>query len=54
MKSETILENPDLFAVLTARGGHVAFLENDRIDIDRSWAENRAIDFFQILDRFLV
>lgn len=40
--------NPYLVIHLTAEGGHVAFLEGVRRDIDRSWAENRVIDFFRL------
>jgi len=38
--------NPFLMVHLTEKGGHVAFLERARWDIDRSWAENRVIDYF--------
>ncbi|UCF37187.1 MAG: alpha/beta fold hydrolase [Acidobacteriota bacterium] len=41
--------NPNLCLHLTPRGGHVAFVERRGIDRDRSWAENRVIDFFETL-----
>jgi len=40
--------NPALLIHLTKHGGHVAFLEWKRHDIDRSWAENRVIDLFRM------
>ncbi len=41
--------NPFLLPHLTERGGHVGFIEHERRDIDRSWAENRMIDFLRML-----
>jgi len=42
-----ISENPSLLVHMTKHGGHAAFIARDPgKDIDRSWAENRAIDFF--------
>jgi predicted alpha/beta-fold hydrolase len=41
--------NESLLIHLTRAGGHVAFIAGERRkDIDRSWAENRIIDFFDI------
>jgi predicted alpha/beta-fold hydrolase len=41
--------NHFLLAHLTDSGGHAAFLaRKQRNDFDRSWAENRVIDFFQM------
>jgi predicted alpha/beta-fold hydrolase len=42
-------ENPALILILTEKGGHAAFIEKSRADIDRSWAENRVIDFFRLV-----
>jgi len=42
-------ENPRLMLALSKRGGHGAFVEGSRRDIDRSWAENRVVDFFRLL-----
>ncbi len=40
-----LLENPHLLLWLPRQGGHVGFVERERVDIDRNWAENRVIDF---------
>ncbi len=40
--------NPNVLVHLTNHGGHVGFVESDLSDIDRSWAENRVIDFFRL------
>jgi predicted alpha/beta-fold hydrolase len=53
LESEGANRNSMLFSSLTLKGGHVAFVENKRTDIDRSWAENRVIDYFRILKRNL-
>ena len=43
-----VRSNPWLLVCLTSRGGHLGFLEHrDLGDIDRRWAENRAIDYFR-------
>ncbi|MFQ5738986.1 MAG: YheT family hydrolase [Acidobacteriota bacterium] len=42
-----VLSNRKILTSLTEKGGHVAFIERERQDIDRSWAENRTIDFFE-------
>lgn len=47
LRGRDVRENPFLLAHLTTEGGHVAFLERHRCDIDRSWAENRTIDFLK-------
>lgn len=41
--------HPSLLAHLTEHGGHVGFIEHEKTDIDRAWAENRMIDFFRLL-----
>ncbi|MEJ2082861.1 MAG: alpha/beta hydrolase fold domain-containing protein [Acidobacteriota bacterium] len=38
-----------LCVALTDHGGHVAFIEDRCVDLDRSWAENRLIEFFALL-----
>jgi len=48
---EPARENPSIHLELTRHGGHVAYIE-DRChppDFDRSWAENRVIDFIALL-----
>jgi len=44
-----VSDNHCLLLHLTEAGGHVAFIaRRGRRDIDRSWAENRVIDFLRI------
>jgi len=44
-----IADHATLLVHLTASGGHVAFIAKDKQkDIDRSWAENRLIDFLSL------
>jgi predicted alpha/beta-fold hydrolase len=40
-----VRNNPFLLPWLTDRGGHAAFLEKHPSGMDRSWAENRVVDF---------
>ena len=37
--------NPNVLLWVSQEGGHVGFMEQERHDIDRHWAENRVIDF---------
>ena len=41
-------ENPSVLLWLSREGGHVGFIEQERKDIDRHWAENRIIDFARL------
>jgi predicted alpha/beta-fold hydrolase len=41
-------QNPYLMMVATKRGGHVAFISSATTDEDRFWAENRAVEYFQL------
>ena len=41
-------ENPYIMMVATERGGHVAFVSAIRGNEDRFWAENRAVEYFQL------
>ena len=43
-----LLKNPNVLLWLPQEGGHVGFIEQDRKDIDRYWAENRIIDFARL------
>ena len=44
-----VKENPHILLVDTPKGGHVAFVSNDRNgDEDRFWAENRAVEFCKL------
>ncbi|MFN2531762.1 MAG: YheT family hydrolase [Pyrinomonadaceae bacterium] len=42
--------NPFVLVIGTQQGGHVAFISRKRVDEDRFWAENRAIEFCQIAE----
>jgi predicted alpha/beta-fold hydrolase len=45
-------EDSSIHVHLTDRGGHVAYIaDNKEADIDRSWAENRVVDFFRLVER---
>jgi len=49
LTKEEVTSNESLLIHLTQTGGHVAFIAREqKKDIDRSWAENRLIDFFGI------
>lgn len=48
LAGESVRHNQHLIVVLTDCGGHAAFIEAKGADIDRSWAENRVIDFFSL------
>ena len=47
LRDPVFAENPYIMMVATQRGGHVAFVSS-RTDEDRFWAENRAVEFFQL------
>ena len=47
LRDTVFAENPYLMMVTTERGGHVAFVSS-RTDEDRFWAENRAVEYFQL------
>ena len=47
LRDDVFSANPYLMMVTTERGGHVAFVSS-RTDEDRFWAENRAVEFFQL------
>ena len=49
LASPAVEKNPRLMLALSERGGHGAFIEGARRDIDRSWAENRVMDFFRLV-----
>jgi len=52
LECRELAENQFLLPELTHRGGHVGFIEQERKDIDRYWAENRVMDFFNFLNRY--
>lgn len=47
LRDTVFAENPYLMMVTTERGGHVAFVSS-KTDEDRFWAENRAVEYFQL------
>ena len=49
LRQNVYSENPYILLIATDRGGHVAFISSKQSgDEDRFWAENRAIEFFQM------
>jgi predicted alpha/beta-fold hydrolase len=48
LRDPVFAENPYLMTVATERGGHVAFVSSGTRDEDRFWAENRAVEYFQL------
>jgi predicted alpha/beta-fold hydrolase len=51
MRGREFTENSNLLIAATEKGGHVAFIAaSPNGDIDRFWAENRAIDFCQLAE----
>jgi predicted alpha/beta-fold hydrolase len=45
----SIEANPFVLVVATEKGGHVAFVSATPVDEDRFWAENRLVDFCEIV-----
>ena len=52
LRDRVFSENPYILMITTERGGHVAFISAN--PEDRFWAENRAIEFFQLANEFSV
>ena len=51
-RSPAIADNPDVLLVVTPGGGHVGFLADAaREDADRRWAENRVVEFFEMMEK---
>lgn len=46
LRDPVFYENPYILMITTERGGHVAFISAN--PADRFWAENRAVEFFQL------
>jgi predicted alpha/beta-fold hydrolase len=42
-------DNENVLLVSPLRGGHVAFVSADSLEEDRFWAENRLVDFSEIV-----
>ena len=49
LRDPSVAANPYVLLMATERGGHVAFLSANTQDEDRFWAENRLIEFFDLL-----
>jgi predicted alpha/beta-fold hydrolase len=44
-KDDRVVDNPAVLLISSKHGGHVAFCGTWRVDEDRAWAENRAVEF---------
>ena len=53
LREKAFAENPYLLLLRTERGGHVAFIGSKREGEDRFWAENRAIEFCNLVEQRL-
>lgn len=53
LRANIFAENPYVFLLKTERGGHVAFIGSKAQGEDRFWAENRAIEFCSLAERWL-
>jgi uncharacterized protein len=51
LRDTVFSENPYILLIATDQGGHVAFISSKRAAEDRFWAENRAIEFFQMAEK---
>ena len=49
LRDASVAANPYVLLRATQRGGHVAFLSANSQDEDRFWAENRLIEFCQVI-----
>jgi hypothetical protein len=50
LRHPSIEANPNVILLAPARGGHVAFIARPTGGEDRYWAENRVVEFFQLLN----
>ena len=53
LRQKAFAENPYLLLLQTERGGHVAFIGSRTNGEDRFWAENRAIEFCNLVEQHL-
>lgn len=49
LRDPAVTENPCILLVITGRGGHVAFVSAEAQGEDRFWAENRLVDFAELV-----
>jgi predicted alpha/beta-fold hydrolase len=50
LRHPSITDNPNVILLAPARGGHVAFIAPPTGGEDRYWAENRVVEFFELLN----
>jgi uncharacterized protein len=50
LRHAVFAQNPYILLIATDQGGHVAFISSDAAAEDRFWAENRAVEFFQMAE----
>ncbi|HEU0253715.1 MAG TPA: alpha/beta fold hydrolase [Pyrinomonadaceae bacterium] len=50
LRDPAFSNNPYILLIATPRGGHVAFVSRGTPGEDRFWAENRAVEFFQMAE----
>lgn len=53
LRNPALTDNPYILFVATERGGHVAFVGAKRVEEDRFWAENRAVEFCKLANEEL-
>ncbi len=49
LRDQSLMENPNLVLLAPPSGGHVGFVAADTEGEDRFWAENRIVEFFQLV-----
>jgi uncharacterized protein len=54
LREKTFTGNPYVLLLKTERGGHVAFIGSGTEGEDRFWAENRAVEFCSLAERWLM
>lgn len=54
LRSKEFTENPHVVTLITQNGGHGGFIAARKLmgELDRHWAENRAIEFFRLIEEF--
>src|SRR5205807_7683300 len=50
LRDPSIAANPYVLLLNPNRGGHVAFISGNSHDEDRFWAENRVVEFCNLVD----
>ncbi len=54
IRQKELTSNPQITTLITEHGGHVCFIGKHKIkgDLDRHWAQNRALEFLQYLHEY--